>query len=79
MAGAKGGTAKPLAYVGIVFGILSFIILAIVFGTLAIIVGIIALTRATEKERSICYVAIALGTIGLILWAIMFLWILSQL
>jgi len=77
MVAVKKSTAKPLAYVGIVLGILSFIILAIVFGTLAIIVGIIALTRATEKERSICYVAIALGIIGLILWAIMVVWLLS--
>jgi hypothetical protein len=73
MAEVKESTARPLAYVGIVLGILSLIILAIVFGTLAIIIGAIALTRAGKKERVLCYVAIALGTIGLVLWAAMLL------
>ena len=68
MAEVKGSTARPLTYVGIVLGILSFILPGIVFGTLAIIIGAIALTRAGEEERVLCYVAIALGTIGLVLW-----------
>jgi len=69
MADVKGSTARPLAYVGIVLGILDLIILVIVFGTLAIIIGAIALTWTGAKERFLCYVAIALGAIGLVLWA----------
>ena len=74
----KKSPARPLAIVGIILGILSLFILPIVFGTLATILGVVALMRATKKERRICYLAIAIGVIGLVLWAVMFLWILTQ-
>ena len=66
MAEGKGITAKQLAYVGIISGILAIFVFPIVLDPIAIIAGAIALTRATKEERKLCYFAIALGVIGLI-------------
>jgi len=79
----KYGTANLFAYGGTLLGVLSFlllrlitvygtlaiIILTMVLGTLAIILGIIGLKRAQPwegRERIFCYAAIALGTLRLI-------------
>jgi hypothetical protein len=77
---AKEGIARPLAYLGIVFGVLGIIILTIniwhlgfgykgdilafTFSFLAMILGGIALKLASEKERTLCYISIILGLIG---------------
>jgi hypothetical protein len=83
LAEAKKSMARPLAYLGIVLGILGIIILAVniwyfgfyfeKYNTLAaacssfpaIIIGGIALKLASEKERTLCYIPILLGIIGL--------------
>lgn len=83
LAEAKERTVRPLAYLGIVLGILSIIILAVniwyfgfyfeKYNTLAamcsslpaMIIGGVALKLASEKERTLCYIPIILGIVGL--------------
>ncbi len=82
MAKAKKGVAILLAWIGITLSVLvtpSLFLMenpfCLVSSPLAIILGVIALTQASEEERAICHVAIGLGTITLIM-LLLVIWIL---
>jgi hypothetical protein len=67
-----------LGILPIIFGFLDIdplfpvdFISAFVCSPLAIILGVIALRRAREEERAICYYAISIGAIALITWVLL--------
>ena len=65
-------------YLPFIFGALGLIILTMVFGTLAILSGVIILGQVKNKrEKKWCYAGIGLGVLELILWGIYASFVLS--
>lgn len=60
------GTAKTLAVLSLVMGILSLVVMAVIFGPASIVCGTIAGTQG----RTMGWWGMALGVVGVIAWSV---------